>query len=180
MPLVEYSDSEDSEPSKFTKSDLKRKRSPQNPSPLPSLPSTFHDLYASTTRLSSRDDPTLHNGRQRLIPHVDGNWPSHIYIECMSFPSPHPNLSLIGSKNRLLKGVHPATETSNRIDETLAAVSSVQGLHEYPVHSLSKSDLGAELPLHISLSRPISLSTDERQRFIDDLTTDINKAGLRP
>ena len=96
MPLVEYSDSEssDSHPLDLapkaaldtpTRHPHKRKRAEDQTSGLPPLPSSFRDLYASTTRTSTQDDPSLHDGRQRQTPHVEGNWPTHVYVECKTY-----------------------------------------------------------------------------------------------
>ncbi len=88
MALVQYSDSEsdsgqEGPPRKINKqSEDTSTRQPT--SSLPPLPASFHDLYASSTRVSVRDDPSLHGGRKRAIPHVEGNWPTHIYLECTS------------------------------------------------------------------------------------------------
>ncbi|MDI1488217.1 MAG: poly(U)-specific 3'-to-5' RNA exonuclease [Ramalina farinacea] len=171
MPLVEYSDSEgsvnsDSAPSPAVTSNAKRKRAP-SPSPadsakqtLPPLPSTFHDLYASASRLSNTDDPSLHAGRQRQIPHVEGNWPSHVYIEWIPTTEQYTLLESI------------VDQVNKRRDDV-----ETDGRH---VHSLLRSDLGAPLPLHISLSRPIVLRGEQRHDFLHDLTARIRKLGMQP
>lgn len=59
--------------------------------PLPPLPTAFHNLYPTALRTSTHDDPSLHGGRKRAVPHVDGNWATHIYLECKqhaSLPAP--------------------------------------------------------------------------------------------
>jgi U6 snRNA phosphodiesterase len=84
MGLVEYPDSStESEPEGLLPPKKKQRTSSDAvKQTLPALPSAFHDLYASSIRVSVRDDPNLHGGRKRGIPHVEGNWPTHIYLEC--------------------------------------------------------------------------------------------------
>jgi hypothetical protein len=64
------------------KSALKRKHSEAAQDDLPPLPAAFHDLYTTNARISTSDNPSLHGGRKRAVPHVEGNWPSHVYLEC--------------------------------------------------------------------------------------------------
>ena len=48
------------------------------------------------------------------------------------------------------------------------------------MHSLLQSDLGAQLPLHISLSRSLNLRTEQRQPFLDTLEKAISDSSVRP
>ena len=88
MALVDYSDSDSSGKGRTKTVDRnkfesrKRKRIDPATTELPPLPSSFLDLYATNSRAGTNDDPSLHGGRLRTIPHVEGNWPTHVYIEC--------------------------------------------------------------------------------------------------
>ncbi|KJZ73733.1 hypothetical protein HIM_06851 [Hirsutella minnesotensis 3608] len=126
------------------------------PSAMPPLPSAFHDLYASTVRQSVRDDPALHQGRRRQTPHVPGNWPSHVYVEW------YPSEAQHGLLDKLL----------NVVEEKLG--------EDMKLHKFLTSDLGAHLPLHISLSRPLSLRTADKDGFLEGLTQGIRRSGTGP
>ncbi|OHE93500.1 hypothetical protein CORC01_11186 [Colletotrichum orchidophilum] len=120
-------------------------------STLPPLPDEFHDLYASTVRNATADNPALHQGRKRTIPHIAGNWPSHVYIEW-----------------------HPSAEQHSLLTAILDEIAPLLGTQK--LHPLLNSDLNAPLPLHISLSRPLSLITAQKDAFLSSLTYSLSSA----
>lgn len=177
MSLVTYSDSEDdtdetgnevnNHKSRTTTSSVgpKRKRSNDNDnqprSKPPPLPSSFTTLYASTVRSSTNDDPTLHSGRKRQIPHIEGNWPSFVYLEWL--PSPK-DLASLEEVIECIAEEHSSTTTSPSSKDEL--------------QSSLRSELGVRLPLHVSLSAPLILTTDNKDVFKETLTQTINTANL--
>ncbi|KAK2625564.1 hypothetical protein QTJ16_004876 [Diplocarpon rosae] len=164
-PLVNYPSSDEENPSASSssasspakeESSLKRKR--DAPSDLPALPSRFHDLYASASRVSTRDIPSLHQGRKRVIPHVDGNWPTHIYIEW--YPSKTEDV--------------PLTRLISLLQETVPVQPGSK------VYSLVTSEIGVPLPLHVSLSRSLGFVASQKDEFVDSLSRAIRVSGVRP
>lgn len=162
--LVDYSDSgSESDHDNTSRINPARKRKAEaqlvdrSSKKLPPLPSTFHSLYTAAARASTTDDPALHGGRIRQVPHVVGNWPTHIYLEW--YPSPTDVVLL---------------EDINRI-----SLNSISGRTSSPkealVHDLLRSDLGALLPLHVSLSAPLVLRTEQKTLFEERLADRLRK-----
>ncbi|PGH12751.1 hypothetical protein AJ79_04112 [Helicocarpus griseus UAMH5409] len=173
MALVQYSDSgSDEDPATDNRSvtatsprPLKRQRTNRSKNigdvsnaqaNLPPLPSEFLDLYATNSRISVQDDPSLHGGRKRITPHVVGNWPTHIYLEW-----------------------YPAAAELAILEDVISR-SGQKLQNGLEIHSLLYSDLGAQLPLHISLSRPVALVTEVRQPFKELLKDAIRETDIRP
>ncbi|KAI2472580.1 U6 snRNA phosphodiesterase Usb1 [Annulohypoxylon bovei var. microspora] len=161
MALVDYSSSDsESAVEEAASAAVKRQKTSHTEtadgesSALPPLPAAFHDLYASTVRVSTTDDPTLHQGRKRVNPHKAGNWPSHLYIEW------HPTPPQLRTLSTLLSALQPALS----VDLT----------------SFLTSDLGAPQPLHVSLSRPIVLGTGQRDGFLEELVARVGGCGVAP
>lgn len=190
MALVDYSDSDsdsaqslDDHGRKLVKPELKRRRigdvsERRALSDLPPLPAGFHDLYASASRASSGDDPSLHGGRQRLRPHVEGNWPTHVYLEC-KFLNPAAACRGHAEKRRLMDGGCPTHAESNHLSNLISGIKAASQ-DEPAIHSLLDSDLGTQLPLHVSLSQPVVLVTQQRDRFAELLEESIKQSGVRP
>ena len=154
--LVDYSDSdddnvEDNPPVKKRKVD-----NDKAVASLPSLPSSFHSLYATNVRTANSDDPELHGGRTRQIAHQDGNWPTHVYLEW--YPSVEETKLLDAAINRFQTAGRPA-DPSNEINPFL------------------RSDLGVQLPLHISLSAPLVLKTHNKGAILEELRNTIAASG---
>ncbi|KAI0995018.1 hypothetical protein K3495_g13162 [Podosphaera aphanis] len=167
MALVDYSsDEENDEDQELTPSAKLKKQSAVSlkrkcnyDSDLPPLPSKLYDMYATSTRLSTGDDPSLHGGRKRTSPHVEGHWPSHVYIEW------HPSTK---ERDLLCALIETLESNFTPIDSTLT------------VNSFLFSDLGAPLPLHISLSRSIQLTTLQKDHFLCSLQQLVESSGVRP
>ena len=158
MPLVDYSsDSSSSPPPKRAKtSETASRRAPL----LPPLPRAFHDLYASTVRASPADAPSLHHGRRRQTPHVAGHWPSHVYLSWL------PSETQQAVLGRLI---------------ALAAATLPQETSQAPaLHSFLKDDLDVPLPLHVSLSRPLVLTSANKDAFLARAVRAIRRAGAVP
>lgn len=203
MPLVDYSSDSDGSSSASAWGDPDTRDGPPKKKPrtattaattsngsgpsaphsaLPPLPASFHDLYASTVRTTTHDDPALHQGRTRQTPHIPGNWPSHVYIEWHPPPDIHTLLTdLVSSLQEAAQSKNDdpndaaAADDDNDGDDQVVTSSGRKGGRK--ITSLLVSALGAPQPLHISLSRPLSLAGRDRDGFLRDVAAQIGGSG---
>ncbi|KAL2436732.1 hypothetical protein ABEF95_013629 [Exophiala dermatitidis] len=135
----------------------------------PPLPPSFHSLYATSVRTSAADDPTLHAGRKRQIPHVVGNWPTHVFLEWT------PSRDQIEILDGIIDRVQQQQCQQQRQQNRGGIADSGGGTPSVKLHSFLRSELGALLPLHISLSAPLVLRTDQKSAFQERLCDELRK-----
>ncbi|GAB7364438.1 hypothetical protein MBLNU230_g4979t1 [Neophaeotheca triangularis] len=195
MALVDYSDSSESEHEKEEEGDSKavlppsKKRKTSSSevpldveednnvvkdtpiSSMPPLPAAFLNMYSSTVRKSGGDDPSMHQGRKRTIPHIEGAWPTHIFLDWHPTPQESESLTEIITQQIKLKESGLATTTTTTINPQDP---------KQKVHSFLTNHLGVSQPLHISLSRSLTLQTEQRAPFITSLKTAIQQTPVNP
>ncbi|KAK5108842.1 hypothetical protein LTR62_007732 [Meristemomyces frigidus] len=161
MAVVEYSDSDDSDAAATPSTPplKKRKVDVGQAKQLPPLPDTFLDLYSSSVRPSTQDDPLLHGGRKRVTSHVEGNWPTHVFLEWNPAPEEHRMLASYVVREA---GEHGQSSSSDQ-----------------RVHSLLTNELGVPLPLHVSLSRPLVLKTEQKETFLKQIRYALSTSHVR-
>lgn len=71
---------------------------------------------------------------------------------------------------------HPSEAQHDALDELLG-LAEVELGDDIKLRNFVTSDLGAHLPLHISLSRPLSLRTANKDDFLDKVTKSIRSSG---
>ncbi|AOW05527.1 U6 snRNA phosphodiesterase Usb1 [Yarrowia lipolytica] len=114
--------------------------------PLPPLPSSFYDLY--TSKPASQLDASCEtdkNGKVRALPHIEGQWPTHVYLEWK------PDVAW------------------RRLEMLNGAIAKVLETYQVVYHSLAKSDVGVRLPLHVSLSDTLMPTTESKQQVTDSI-----------
>jgi hypothetical protein len=112
-------------------------------------------LYATNVRTFASDDPALHAGRTRQVPHAIGNWPTHAYLEW------YPSKPELVQLDKVIKHA----EWPNTCDS---------------FHTFLRSDLGAPQPLHISLSAPLVLKTDQKDAFQQTVFSEVSRSNVQP
>ncbi|KAF8552765.1 hypothetical protein OG21DRAFT_1340032 [Imleria badia] len=121
--LVEYASSEEETPANEQPTQKKRK-----------LPA----LSASLTVPTPVDDPALHQGRARTVPHVEGQYSTYIYVPLV---------------------LHHEDALYTLVEDALTLAST-----DVPtLHTIGRQERGREL--HISLSRPLFLRAHQREDF---------------
>lgn len=80
---------------------------------------------------------------------------------------------------QLIRPGYPSKNDLAILNDIIAQSEGGAG-NEMTVQSLLYSDLRAQLPLHISLSRPVVLRTEQRHSFAETLEKEVRNSHIRP
>lgn len=136
----------------------------------PPLPAGFHDIY--TVGPKTVLNHALHNGRARAVAHVEGSWPSHVSLEWF------PDTSQVAALSALVEYVRGSRVFSTVVDNNnnnktkkRKFTSSVLANNSMVLESLVLSDVGARLPLHVSLSDTLMVPRTIKEVYRSELYT---------
>ncbi|KAG2034870.1 hypothetical protein BDR03DRAFT_923630 [Suillus americanus] len=135
--LVAYSSSEDEAPADAPEKKKKK------------LPSLASSLIVPVPL----DDPALHQGRVRAIPHVEGQYAAYVYIPLAL----HPGTALYSLVDEVLHATKEMVPAAHVIGEIVSSSRNSGGL------VVNSSRRVREL--HLSLTRPIFLRAHQREEF---------------
>ncbi|GAA5929797.1 hypothetical protein JCM3775_006555 [Rhodotorula graminis] len=125
---------------------------PKKKRKLPALDASF-DEPARTA-----DSPELHQGRKRAVPHQRGLWAAHVFLEL----EPSTGLS------KVLKKATVDAAAAAPDDSTVHSLLSPSAADKCKSDAPSAIDAGdhsSSAALHLSLSRPLMLQTNQRQEL---------------
>lgn len=83
-------------------------------------------------------------------------------------------------KLTVTSGGHLTRIEFDALDKLYALAKGAGDGGEWRLESHLVSELGSELPLHLSLSRPNVLRTEQREGFLETLTERYHKARVKP
>ena len=83
-------------------------------------------------------------------------------------------------ENALMLGGLPSQDDLSRLESILQTCKEASRSQETQIHSLLRSELGAPQPLHVSLSRSLSLATEQREPFLKRISASIQDLDIRP
>jgi len=191
--LVNYSSSSDSESNEPCLKKVKTRGKPivsNSPDPSstkpakvvlpPPLPSGFHDIY--TVGPKAVKNHALHGGKTRAVAHVEGSWPAHVSLEWFPDTAQAVVLSTLvdcvrrhcyifnhtnGQGPPGLEHIAADTRTKMKRKQTplLPGAGKAGIKSSTQLESLVRSDVGARLPLHVSLSDTMMVPGPEREAY---------------
>ncbi|POW10358.1 hypothetical protein PSHT_08769 [Puccinia striiformis] len=123
-------------------------------------------------------DPSLHQGRKRTRPHVEGDWPTHVYISS-KFSNPkrtqRPKEKFLFSIDLEYISVDLQGKTKDFLDRMVLKLAQEDQSKVW--HSLINGN-SEGFALHLSLSRPVFLKTNEREEFLNQLKKNISQINV--
>lgn len=136
---------------------------PQQLSPPPPPPKEFLNLFNSNPKFSKNSH--LYEGKFRAVPHIQGSWPSHIYIQW----TPNPlQLAALDSVFSYLSCSFSSISSDFRI-KTDDRNSSGNSNNKPIINSLIRSEFNVPQPLHISLSTTLMIPSSDLHSFKKDI-----------